>query len=202
MTKLLMKYQLKAIKIVGIAFCFILICYVFMRFILFPFFPYEVKRIINKREDPFWTSQEHLKKWGIEIVKLPLEEEQTIHSIIKDYYETKFISDLEEQLRKMLTTENDPIIKEYYETRLSLLPKLKILKIEFSQPRKYRDLVNRIGIITYVSLTDPPNFLGGYPRDIFVLKKVNGRWEIEKRWEVLLRLDIDEEALIKSYFTK
>jgi hypothetical protein len=94
------------------------------------------------------------------------------------------------------------VIKEYYETRLSLLPKLKILKIEFSQPRKYRDLVDRIGIITYVSLTDPPNFLGGYPRDIFIVKKVNGKWEIEKRREVMIRLDIDEEALIQSYFTE
>jgi hypothetical protein len=163
----------------------------------------EVKlfNLFTKRENPFWSSQEHIKRWGIETAKIPLEEEQIIHSIIRNYYETKFISDLEEQWRKILATENEPEMKEYYETRLSLLPKLKILKIEFSQPRKYRDLVDRIGIITYVSLTDPPNFLGGYPRYIFIFKKVNGGWEIEKVWEVMLRLDVDEAALIQSYFS-
>lgn len=172
-----MKYRLTPIKVIGIIFLFIL-----MGFMIYPFLPHKIKRIINKMEvklfslftkteDPFQTPQEHKEKFGIENVNLSFEEKEKLHSMI------------EEAFRKALPSH------------------VKVLKIEFSQPRRYRDLKDRIGIITYISLTDPPNFLGGYPRYIFIFKRVNGRWEIEKKWEIMLRLDVDEAALIQSYFT-
>jgi hypothetical protein len=121
----------------------------------------------------------HKEKLGIEEIQLPLEEEREIHSIIEREYKSKVIED--------------------YKKISPQLPKdLKISKVEFSQPRKYRDLEDRIGIISYISETEPPGYGKGQEWEIFILKKTNNKWAIERKIVGSHDFYKDEENLIQE----
>lgn len=166
----------------------------------------------------FRTSKEHMEKLGIEIVNLPREEEKKLHSIIEEYYETKYFSDEEEEYKEYISYlekdiesfSNNPDF--YYKTKkdleklkqgIPLLPKFKILKIEFSQPRKYRDLEDRIGIISYISKTDPlsdditSSLYNPLGYRIFIFKQTDGNWEIGNIRKIYTKLEGDESVIIQ-----
>lgn len=206
------------IKISGVIFLII-----FLIFLVYLFLPKE--KIYNtllkwgwiiEERGPFWTSREHMEKLGIENIKLSPEEEKTLHSIIEKaikagfrYYDTGEDKDIE-PIKNIFLPEEYEIVKEdikrtrvnrevWEDENCKIL--IEIPETKFSQPRKYRDLENMIGII---SDTDGPlpEFLGGGCGGslyfIFVFKQVNGNWKIVKMWPVSIRLEWSEEVVIEK----
>ncbi|NAS88307.1 hypothetical protein C4E24_00975 [ANME-1 cluster archaeon AG-394-G21] len=168
--------------------------------------------------DPFWTSIEHRKRLGIEIVKLSSSEEQELHSMIEEvikegfsYYDTgkekefEVVRDLflpEEYERVKLEIDRTREKREMWEGEDCKVP-IEISEKKFSQPRKYKELNNRIGIIIIIPFISP-DFLGSgciaKPKYIFIFKKMNNEWKIEKMWSVSIRLEWSEENIIQILF--
>ncbi len=136
-----------------------------------------------------WTEEGIVKKLlylqslGIEIVQLSSKDEQKIYSIVEKEYDEK-------------------ILPEYKE-KIGRIPKnLKIVKIKFEQSRKYRNLDERIGIISSIDETEPPGYVGGGKWEIFILKKIDNEWEIEKNIIMSRNLREDEQNLIQDLLKK
>lgn len=118
-----------------------------------------------KKCDPFWTSKQHRARWKIKYAKLSPEDEKKLHSMILNYYENYF-------------KENNEHIYKYFKT--------EIKSIEFSRPKRYKNLKDKIGIITCgidPSFSLPVPCLCAF-QDIFIFERINDRWKIIKEYTV------------------
>lgn len=231
-----MKYLSKAIKFIGIIFLLVLIyCTIHI------FTSLELKEKIFKtfielelieEQDIFWTSEEYRKRLGVEIVALPPEEEQKFHLMIEKvinagfrYYDTGEEKEFE-VVRDFFLPEEYERVKEKIESVKASDSKIfqnyykiptETAKLEFSQPRKYRDLENRIGIISSI-VDKPKDYYCKYgikgqicpkePFYIFLFQKIDNEWKIErmKDFSTLLKLDYEiqksEQNLIQALLTE
>jgi hypothetical protein len=111
---------------------------------------------------PFYLSPEQTpeqkEKLGIENLKLASKEENYLHSLIENIYREKLPSKIEK------------------------------FDLFYSSPRKYKNLPKRLGIRTSLKCVSPPlknqeyqEIKNWYLKNIlFIFKKVNNKWEIEK----------------------
>ncbi len=153
----------------------------------------------EEKRGPFWTSKEYKKELEIEIIDMSSEENQIFHSMIEKiidaefrYYNTGdekefekvknlFLPEEYERSKRKINsvkTSDDKEFENYY-----TIPD-KITEIKFSEPRTYKDLEGRIGIISSIFKKNPENtndkYYSGKPYHIFIFKQVNNKWKIEK----------------------
>lgn len=169
----------------------------------------QLDRTPTGKEDDFvfnmGTTQEHWKNLGIENAKISGVEEKDLYlitiEIIKtqlEYYSTKKEESLNKVKNLYLPEEfeqykKDAGISFYIDSNIQNYEKIKTIK--FSKPRTYKDLPDRIGIITYI------NFVDEYTNNLtqlFIFKNINGEWKIEKQDEITIRVDIEENTLIQE----
>ncbi len=162
------------------------------------------------KEDDFvfnmGTTQDHWKNLGIENAKMSSAKEEKLYLItvelIKaqlEYYSANK-DDVLEKVQDLYLPESFAQFKEYIkgesgerDARSGNQTYNKIKSIKFSKPRSYKDLPDRIGIITYVEfITADTNNLG----QLFIFKNVNNKWKIEKQDKIIVRLDAEENVLI------
>ena len=147
--------------------------------------------------DPFYTSKEHRQNLGIEIIEIPFEKEQKLYSMIEQtimagfqYYDTGNEKEFEKVKDLFLQGEYERIKKSIKDVRKDKkmweeyckIP-VEISEVKFSGPKRYKNLENRIGIITLLPFT-VPDFIGGgcvgNPLYIFIFKKIDSEQKIEK----------------------
>ncbi len=156
------------------------------------------------------SSQNHWKDLGIENAKIPGAEEKNLYLMTVEsvkaqleYYSTKKEESLD-KVKSLFLPEAFAQYKEYVKREADINSSKKgiqsygkIETIEFSKPRSYKDLPDRVGIITsvkFVFIADNTNNLAS----LFIFKNVNGEWKIEKQDEIIVRLDATENILIKE----
>ncbi len=158
----------------------------------------------------FNTSAKHNEALGIETAKISEEETKKLNEIIEkviraqeEYNSTKKEESLDKvkdlylpgvfetyrEESKKLTTFYDRSITDTVET------------LKFSSPRTYKNLSDRIGIISLIEFSFSQN-LDAWPRGIlqvFIFKNINGEWKIEKQKNVAeLGLEKTESNLMKQ----
>jgi|GEM_PF-6515490 len=85
------------------------------------------------------------------------------------------------------------MIRKWYNENLT--SETPISKIEFSKPRKYKDLKNRIGIVTCVPSSDLDIC---FSDKIFIFKKRENVWEIERVEDVITKFEHDERRIAQD----
>ncbi len=221
-----MNYILKIIKISGVIFLVILTAFAFYIIALQKSSPTLEKALtrLGLLEKPYeydssQTPKEHLERFGIEIIELPLKDERKLHSMIGKaivagfrYYETEKEEEFE-KVKSFFLPEEYERMKENI-NRLIKLEKIwkgieckadtEFSKIKFSQIGRYKELENRIRISTSILLPfSSPDVFGsgcstgfGY---IFIFKQVDNEWKIEKiRGIGPSPLEIEEQYIIQE----
>lgn len=205
---------IKIFKRITLIFLTIIIVFV----ALFVIFPESVGNTLSKvgffdlvfGDKNFRTSAEHQKALGIKTANMSGKEEKELNSMINEsikaqleYYSTEKDESLEE-VKNLYLAEEFERYKEYVKLYASFQQAKngnqsydKIEKIKFSPPRTYKDLPDRIGIITFIKF----NYNYNYSNDItqiFIFKNINGEWKIEKHIEVNIQLGATEASLIEE----
>lgn len=155
------------------------------------------------------TTSNHWKNLGIKNAEISSAEEKklylmTVESIKAQlkYYSTEKDESLE-KIKNLYLPEAFMQYKEYVkqeEVYLNDTEKVNqsynmLRTIEFSKPRAYKDLPDRIGIIADVKFIDyyTDNL---YP--FFIFKNINGEWKVEKQKERDIRSDLLEDMIIQE----
>lgn len=141
------------------------------------------------RDRSFITSAEHREKFGIETTKLSSSDESRLHEIIKEivnteaqYYETRKEDDIEKVKDLFMLNERYEQFKEDVKVDSNSYKRVngKIRKIKFSNPRKYKGLDDRIGILSHTKF-DISNSSASSDTllQLYVFKRVDNEWKIE-----------------------
>lgn len=168
--------------------------------------PYKLYENLIKRDgdnSEMGSNETHWKNLGIEIPELSSADEKKLYLMIiesikaqSEYYSTKeesaekvkdlYLPEMFTQYKKDIKDESVQFGSNFYD---------KIEKVRFSKPRAYKDLSDRIGIITHIEFID--HYTNNYT-SLFIFKNVNGVWKIEKQSKIIVRLDFEESWLIKE----
>ncbi len=160
-------------------------------------------------EMSFRTSKEHQETLGIQTAKISNAEKKKLNSMIDEtvkaqleYYSTRKEESLEKVKDLYLTKEFDEykedakIGADYFDdTKSEIQSYDRIDKMKFSEPRTYKDLPDRIGVMNFVK------FKGDYVNNLvrlFIFKNINGEWKIEKQREFFAPTDVEEDMLIQK----
>ncbi|MDF1498257.1 MAG: hypothetical protein P1P85_02795 [Patescibacteria group bacterium] len=168
------------------------------------------------------TTIEHEKTLGIETAKISYRKEKKLDLMIKEsikaqleYYSTEKDENLE-KVKDLYLPDGFEQYKEFTKEKVSSLKSFlnkdssynkivsetfsynNIKTIKFSQPRTYKGLPDRIGIINYVNFINNPGAIDSVLSRIFIFKNINGEWKIEKQKEILIRTEWAEESLIQE----
>ncbi|MDP3057164.1 MAG: hypothetical protein Q8N37_01405 [bacterium] len=156
----------------------------------------------------FNTSEKHNKSLGIETAKISEEEIKKFNGIIEkiikaqeEYNSTK----KEESLEKVKNLYLPGVFEAHKEeskrliTRYPLEVNDTIGTLKFSLPRIYKNLFDRIGIISLVDFSFSQE-LDGWPGiilQVFIFKNVNGEWKIEKQQlrDVVIETENEQSGL-------
>ena len=173
---------------------------------------------IIKEFSPFWTSEEHIEKWGIEEIKLSSQEERKLHLMIEQVLSAGFDYD-EKRNEVIFEPLKDMFFVETYNEFMQLINNFGYfeldknawlpcrspseIKIKFSGPREYRDLENRVGMIVFVSFPESIFLKNDYrcshgSRYVFIFKQIDNKWKIEKMSSVFKSPKWTEGGLIQS----
>lgn len=198
------------------------------------YYPNEFGKIFRKlglfQVDPFKTNEDYRQRLGVEITSIPFSDEENLHSMIKNVYkngldyfnarddknfkkiESYFLSEEYERIKQGIENSKQECQKqkEQYKNEPSQwceeTSDFLLEKTKFSQPRKYRDLPERIGIMVLIPIVSP-NYIdvivggGGTSSQyhIFIFKQANNEWKIEKIQALgggVPPAEIGEEAVI------
>lgn len=72
-----------------------------------------VKLGLIEEQGPFYTSPEHMERLGIEIIELPIEEEQELHSMIEKVIKAGFLYYKTKDEKEFEKVKNLFLIEEY-----------------------------------------------------------------------------------------
>lgn len=199
----------KTVKMIGVIIS-VGIIFILLFTLADRFYPAELEKITNRlglsQIDPFQTSQEYRERLGIDLIKLSSEDEKKLHSMIEEVIKTSFYSyntkkeDGLEAVKNLFLPEEYERLKKGMEQAIEYQPELKkecdtfkncniyndianLPEIKFSQPRKYRDLKDRVGIMSLMDIVSPNLFGQGSVASqyyIFIFRQVDSGWEIEK----------------------
>lgn len=163
-------------------------------------------------ETSFRTSKEHQGDLGIETARLSKNDEDQLRSIINESnevlldYSLKMNDDDFKKVEDLYVPETFKNYKEYVKSRPGFMKGSgdegqipdNVNKIAYSKPRTYKDLQDRMGVINNISFIDSNGEQYNDLTQIFIFKKINNEWKIEKRREVIASTEVDEDILIQE----
>lgn len=229
----------KIIKAMGIIICFIMVFFLLFT-IIRKYYPNEFGKVFKSlglfQVDPFKTSEEYRQRLGVEIISAPLFYEENLHLMIKNVYkkgldyfntgdnrnfketESYFLPEEYERIKQGIEKSRQECQKQKEQYKNDSLhwceegADFSLSEIKFSQPRKYRDLPERIGVMAIVPVIYS-NYIdviiggGGTSSQyhIFIFKQINNEWKIEKIQALgggVPPAEIGEESAVIKVFEK
>lgn len=158
------------------------------------------------------TTIEHEKALGVKTAKISRAEKKELESMINksvkaqlEYYSTEKEESLE-KVKNLYLPDGFEEYKEdakrklayFYDTRSEKQSYEKMEQLKFSKPRTYRDLPGRVGVISFAKFIDDHGNTYSTLNPIFIFKKIDGEWKIEKQTGVSVRNEWSEESLIQK----
>ena len=158
------------------------------------------------------TTIENEKALGVKTAKISRAEKKELESMINksvkaqlEYYSTEKEESLEKVKDLYLPDGFEEYKKDakrklayFYDTRSEKQSYEKMGQLKFSKPRTYRDLPGRIGVISFAKFIDNHGNTYSTLNPIFIFKKINDEWKIEKQTRISSPKEMTEKSLIQK----
>lgn len=166
--------------------------------------------IVSEGEDmvDLGTTTDHWQNLGIKNAQLSSDEEKELYLIVirsikgqLEYFSTRNNQSLEvvrglyfqKEFEKYKDDTNRKVSTNDVQSGYESYEEIKTIR--FSKPRTYEGLPDTIGIVSYIGFNDQK---ANRLISLYILKKYDSEWKIEKQGEMAVRLEELEDALIKE----